>query len=57
MPMHHASLYPSLIPSWLCYRDLLGSNLRILLDGDLVVGLEGGDEVVWELGANRCVSL
>ena len=30
--------------------DLLGGNLRVLLDSDLVVGLEGRDEVVWELG-------
>ena len=29
---------------------LLGGDLRVLLDGDLIVGLEGGDEVVWKLG-------
>ena len=30
---------------------LLGSDLGVLLDGDLVVGLKGGDEVVGELSA------
>lgn len=36
---------------------LLGRDLRVLLDGDLVVGLEGGDEVVGELGAVVSVSI
>ena len=53
MPMHQ-SLYPSLIPS-LCR--LLGSDLRVLLNSDLVVGLEGGDEVVGELGTRTGVSM
>ena len=29
---------------------LLGGDLRVLLNGDLVVGLEGGDEVIREFG-------
>lgn len=36
---------------------LLGSDDGVLLDGDLVVGLEGRDEVVWELGASAIVSM
>lgn len=52
--MHYASLCPSLVLSLL---RLLGRDLRVLLDGDLVVGLEGGDEVVGELGAVVSVSI
>lgn len=36
---------------------LLGSDDGVLLDGDLVVGLEGRDEVVWELGASAMISM
>ena len=39
------------LQSFLHRRCLLGSDLGVLLDGDLVVGLEGGDEVVGELSA------
>lgn len=39
------------------YRDLLGSDLGVLLNGDLIVGLEGRDEVVWELGASHGISI
>ena len=37
------------LQSFLHRRCLLGSDLGVLLDGDLVVRLEGGDEVIGEL--------
>lgn len=39
------------------YDRLLGGDFGVLLDGNLVVGLEGGDEVVRELGASHLVSV
>ena len=36
--------------------DLLGLDLRVLLNSNLVVGLEGGNEVIWELGTSTSIS-
>jgi hypothetical protein len=36
---------------------LLCLDLGVLLDGDVLVGLEGGDEVVGQLGAGEVVSV
>lgn len=56
----HDNSMPSHLPSQLVCavseKDSLRLDLAVGLDGELVVGLEGRDGVVWDLGAWRVLA-